>query len=164
MKINVSGILKSVDSSIEIKGNILHPLINYNEDDIHVNSPIEVDAKVTNSGSNLLINGRIKAELTLKCSRCLESFNYTLEDVFEEELSNVNDCEEVIYFEGDTIDLTDIIINNILLSLPMKALCSEECKGLCPHCGNNLNINECNCTGENLDPRLDSLKKLLKDN
>jgi len=164
MKINVSGVLRSINSSIDVDGEIKIPSINYKGDDIQVNSPVKVKGRITNAGGKLLLAGRIYADLNLKCSRCLESFNYNFESDFEEELSNNSDDEDVVHFEGDTIELTDIIVNNILLYLPMKVVCREDCKGLCPLCGNNLNIGRCSCTGESLDPRLEVLKKFLKDN
>lgn len=164
MKINVSGVLRSINSSIAVDGEIDVPSIVYMGDEISVNTPIKVSAKITNTGGSLLLAGRIYANLTLKCSRCLESFNYNFENDFEEELSNNSDDEDVVHFEGDTIELTDIIVNNILLYLPMKVVCRENCEGLCPVCGSNLNAGGCSCTGDSLDPRLEVLKKLLKDN
>jgi uncharacterized protein len=167
MKVNISGILKNIDSSIKINDSLSIPLISYKGEDIIVKSPIGVDARIMNSGDYMLIKGNIKADFVLKCSRCLEKFDYVLETDFEEKISNKHvdeNDEEIIYFEGDSIDITDIIINNILLSLPMKHVCREDCKGLCPHCGKNVNMHDCDCFQEDLDPRLEVLKNLLKDN
>jgi uncharacterized protein len=165
MKINVSSILRSINSSKEIDGHLEIPLIKYNGDEILVNTPVHVDAVITNMENNLIITGKFNAELRLKCSRCLEYFNLTIESDFEEQLSNKDEDEDedVILFEGDTIDLTDIVINNILLSLPMKAVCNDDCLGLCPHCGSNKNIVKCQCINDSLDPRLTVLKDLLKE-
>ena len=162
MKINVSSILKDVYSSIEAEGEVEIQLIHYNQEDITVNTPIKVKALITNTGDNLEIIGHIQADMILKCSRCLKDFNYVFNTDFEEEISNKVDAEDVIHFEGDTVDLTDIVVNNLLLALPMKFLCSEECKGLCPRCGRDINSSKCDCTDENLDPRLTVLKDLLK--
>lgn len=162
MKINVSNILRNVDSRVEADGEVTVSLINYMGEDIHVDKPIKVSAAVVNNGSKLLLTGNIDAELTLKCSRCLKDFKYKLKTDFEEELSKEEGDDDAIHFEGDTVDLTDIVINNILLSLPMKPVCSEDCKGLCPICGGDLNINKCGCTDRNIDPRLSVLKDLLK--
>jgi Predicted metal-binding, possibly nucleic acid-binding protein len=168
MKINVSGILKGMGSRIEINDSINIPLISFKGEDIPVNSPITVKASITNTGDYLLAEGGIKAELTLECSRCTEKFNYTAESHFEEKFSNSHDKmendEDIIIFEGDSIDLTDVVIGNLLLSLPMKYICSENCKGLCPQCGKNINTGKCDCKNEDLDPRLEVLKNFLKDN
>lgn len=162
MKINVSGVMRKTDASIEADGEVSVPFINYKGDNIKVLSPIKVHVLIANNDRNLLATGKITALLMLNCSRCLEDFEYLLETDFEEELSNKNDEVDAVHFEGDTVDLIDIVINNILLSLPMKVICSEECKGLCPHCGSNLNIKQCECSHEEFDPRFSVLKDLLK--
>lgn len=169
MKVNVSSIIGDAGFSINIDSTLDIPSINFKGEDIPVNSPVRVAASITNTGDYLLAKGMIYADLTLVCSRCLDKFSYHLKADFEEKYSDrqpgsVDGEEDINYFEGDSIDLTDDIIANILLSLPMKYICSENCKGLCPHCGKNLNTGECNCTEEDLDPRLEILKNLLKDN
>lgn len=164
MKINVSSVSRSIGSSMGISGEVVIPNIDYNGEKIAVKSPIKVDASIINTGGHLLIKGKIIAHLLLKCSRCLEDFEYNLDTPFEEELSNKKDNEDVYHFEGDILDLTDLIIQAIVLSLPMKFVCSESCKGLCPGCGKNINDNECSCVDEETDPRLAVLKDLLKGN
>ncbi|MDD2499121.1 MAG: DUF177 domain-containing protein, partial [Desulfitobacteriaceae bacterium] len=71
--------------------------------------------------------------------------------------------EEIYFYEGDKIDILPQVLQTILLELPMKVLCREDCKGLCPVCGTNLNIKECRCERESIDPRLAALKNLLND-
>jgi uncharacterized protein len=164
MKVNVSRVLKGTDYEQEIEEMTNIPFIEFKGELIPVKSPVHVRVRITNTGERLLLNGTIKACVAMPCSRCLESFDYKVETDFTEELSNKDSGDDIVSFEGDTIDLTDIIINNILLSLPMKAICDLNCKGLCPNCGTNLNIKKCNCTGNDLDPRLAVLKGLLKDN
>jgi uncharacterized protein len=164
MKINVSSVMRNVTSSIEADGEVSIPFIEYGNNNIKVLSPIKVHVVVTNNGKNLTVSGNISSKLMLNCSRCLKDFEYTLDTDFEEELSNKDDGGDAIHFDGDTVDLTDMVIDNILLSLPMKTVCSEECKGLCPRCGSNLNIKECNCSDEDHDPRFSVLKDLLKGN
>ncbi|MEG3071125.1 MAG: DUF177 domain-containing protein [Candidatus Syntrophopropionicum ammoniitolerans] len=72
--------------------------------------------------------------------------------------------EELHTFTGDYIDLTPAVINSIFLGLPMKAVCAEDCQGLCSVCGANLNKENCGCALEEGDPRFNVLKKLLKKN
>ena len=67
---------------------------------------------------------------------------------------------EISYYQGDFIDLTPIICEQIILQIPIKPLCSEECKGLCPHCGINMNVASCSCHLEFVDPRLAVLKNI----
>ncbi|MGL5514994.1 MAG: YceD family protein, partial [Sporomusa sp.] len=65
------------------------------------------------------------------------------------------------YFDGDEIDIIDLIRENILLAAPIKPVCSQSCRGLCPECGINLNIHTCSCISTKIDPRLAVLEKLL---
>jgi uncharacterized protein len=70
--------------------------------------------------------------------------------------------EEPIPFSGDDLDLTAPVRESLLLELPMKPVCREDCVGLCPVCGANLNLERCGCRAETADPRLVSLKRLLE--
>ena len=64
------------------------------------------------------------------------------------------------YYAGEIIDLVPLITEQIILQVPMKALCGETCRGLCPRCGVNLNLASCNCRNEDIDPRLAVLKNV----
>jgi uncharacterized protein len=64
------------------------------------------------------------------------------------------------YYEGEVIDLDEVIFEQVVLQVPMKPLCSESCRGLCPHCGVNLNKTTCNCQNEVIDERLAVLKRI----
>jgi uncharacterized protein len=107
----------------------------------------------------------------MDCSRCLEAarlpisapFKYILtpaqaEHPEEQEL-NAEDLD-FIYYQDDLIDLDPLVAEQILLQIPMKVLCREDCKGLCPHCGISLNQHSCQCYAERIDSRLAVLKKL----
>jgi uncharacterized protein len=67
---------------------------------------------------------------------------------------------EIAFFSGDFIEVADIVREQILLSLPMKPICQEQCQGLCPHCGKNRNLDACNCESVLVDPRLVKLLKI----
>jgi uncharacterized protein len=85
-------------------------------------------------------------------------------------IQNINDSEnekiDIIYLhpETDKIDLSEDVRDYALLALPMKKLCSENCKGLCPKCGKNLNDGPCECRDEKIDPRWEPLQKLKTKN
>ena len=117
-------------------------------------------------GDVIFFSGDIEVALTTACYRCLEPV----------EIEEVYDFDEVVYAprkeedydlimepEGQEIDLTTFTENVLDLKLPLRFLCHEECKGLCPVCGANLNTSECNCNAEKIDPRFAMLKNLLKD-
>ena len=104
------------------------------------------------------------------CCRCLETSRLPLQATFkytfspapsepQEEMELNAEDLELAYYEEDTIDLDRVIYEQIMLQMPIKPLCRETCKGLCPHCGINLNLASCHCEAETFDERLAVLKK-----
>jgi len=117
---------------------------------------VDINCLLTKTASTIFIRGKLSAIIDICCSRCLEEtelpigadFSYTLIPVKaenEEDLELKTEELEISHYQGDFIDLTPIICEQIILQIPIKALCSEDCKGLCPHCGSNLNVSACNC-------------------
>lgn len=136
---------------------------------------VDVDCLITRSGDTIYIRGELTAHISQACDRCLEpaavairgEFAYTL---VPEKAEIADDLEltaqelETSYYRGDFIDLAPIICEQIVLQAPMKILCSEDCKGLCPYCGTNLNTGSCNCQSMVVDDRLAVLKKFRVKN
>ncbi|MFZ7104499.1 MAG: YceD family protein [Peptococcaceae bacterium] len=141
-------------------------------EEVAITKPVQISAMVTNNGPILELKGYIRTEITGKCSRCLEKVVIPVNAVIEEELVHVADlrylgdftedelAEKFLIFDHDLFDLTDLIRENIIFSLPYKILCKEKCRGLCIKCGQNLNEKECGCDTEEIDPRLAILAKL----
>jgi uncharacterized protein len=121
---------------------------------------------------DIRLRGRLSTGLELQCARCLEPVKQDIVREFEllyrplgadasrDELS-VTDAEaEIGYYEGDGILLEDVLREQVLLALPLKITCSEDCKGLCLHCGKNLNEEKCSCSVPMEDPRWAALKEI----
>lgn len=110
------------------------------------------------------ISGVINGILELQCSRCLENFSYKIDLTIDEEFTNNinNEDDSIILVEGDELDITEIIVNNVISTLPIKKLCSENCNGLCQECGTNLNVHNCNCNKQDVDIRMAKLMDLFK--
>jgi uncharacterized protein len=121
---------------------------------------------------DIRLRGKLSAQLELQCARCLESVPQEIKREFEllyrplgsdagrDELS-VTDAEaEIGYYQGEGILLEDVLREQVLLALPLKVTCREECKGLCPQCGKNLNQEQCSCSVEMEDPRWAALKEV----
>lgn len=125
-------------------------------------SPLKVCGNATYDGQIVNLKGSITGIIEGQCSRCLESLDYNLNVEFDEDFSKLEHNEEIYPIEEESIELKDMVIDNIILSIPFKFLCSEECKGLCPVCGRNLNKYQCDCNKDNIDPRLAVLKDLFK--
>lgn len=119
----------------------------------------------------LYLEGDIRTEAETDCSRCLEAARLPISAAFkyiltpaplehqEEQELGAEDLDFVSY-QDDLVDLDPLIIEQILLQIPMKVLCQEDCRGLCPHCGINLNKSNCQCHDERIDSRLAILKKM----
>ena len=135
----------------------------------------DVECLVTKSGDTIYIRGTLGVRLRMDCSRCLEpadlkiggDFTYTL---VPEQMETSDDLElcaedlEIVGYKGDFIDLAPMICEQIVLMAPMKVLCAQDCKGLCPRCGANRNVATCDCQTEIVDDRLAVLKKIRLKN
>ncbi len=125
--------------------------------------PIQISGAVRNMAGALVLQGTAKAVLDTQCDRCLKPLSLPLEVPVEtllaEELED-EESDEILLLEDGQADLDELFTTACVLALDGKHLCSEECKGLCPTCGKDLNEGPCSC-GKELDPRLAVLAKLL---
>ncbi|MDI3546479.1 MAG: hypothetical protein PWR10_131 [Halanaerobiales bacterium] len=156
MKIDLSN-LKDMGSRKIIKKEIELPDFNFRHQEIETPFPFQLNLDIYSTRDSFILTGDLSGELVLTCSRCLEKFNQDIDIKLEEEIlkSEIED--------PDHFDLTDIFIENILLAIPIKPICSEDCKGLCPVCGQNLNEDECDCDQEIIDPRLAKLREFFDE-
>ncbi len=130
--------------------------------------PFDSDASVKATAENKL--GFVSLTLDVSfvysrpCDRCGKALKKELVFSFDHRLvAGLSDSEDDDYIEVPDfeLELDDLVVSDILLDLPGKYLCSEDCKGLCPDCGCNLNDTECSCRKGNIDPRLEILKQLI---
>ena len=126
--------------------------------------PVSVLLEANSVDEAIAISGIISARLTMRCGRCLETYEHGVEvpfsEVYARSLAETNG-EEVLY-AGDFIDIEPEVIKTVILSLPMRAICREDCQGLCVTCGCNLNHGLCQCPVDDIDPRLNALKDIFK--
>src|SRR5258706_641307 len=120
------------------------------------------------------VNGHVTGEIEQTCGRCVEPFTLPVagdfdlryvprtESVAVSERELGEDDLATAFYDDDQIDVIELIAEQFHLALPMKPLCSEACKGLCPHCGTNLNTGSCSCSEKWEDPRLAVLKALAQ--
>ena len=98
------------------------------------------------------------------CSRCLNTTEHYRKDFFEEIFSDCRDAaDDVNSFDGEEIDLTELIRDTLIINEPSQVLCQDDCKGLCVHCGANLNVSPCSCESFVVDPRFAELRALLDE-
>ncbi|HHY36830.1 MAG TPA: DUF177 domain-containing protein [Firmicutes bacterium] len=170
MRINVADLKKTPGAQLEIS--LEEPLPSLAEEgvqEVRLLAPVRVDLRLRNVDGVILAEGKIRAQVSLCCSRCLKEFSQNLEVAVNEAYSDAGDFpgkgeeeeDGIIFFSGNYIDLTAAVRENLLAALPMKVTCREDCRGLCPRCGQDLNLGDCGCRRQEIDPRLASLGKLL---
>ncbi len=165
MVLDISKLLSSDGSSIDISCDLSFDRVEFNGQNISFTSPMHLqgDIKNINGMLYLVLNGT--ASYTFECSRCLapaeSKLDFNIKEVFSKtELENEND--DVIILSSNEIDLAEIAEQGFYCALPIAELCKETCRGLCPICGCNLNIETCGCDKDDIDPRLSALKDFLK--
>ena len=127
-------------------------------------SPVDCSGKIENRAGVVRLVLCVKFSLNLVCDRCLEPFvreeNLQFTHILVQKLDSDAD-EDYILCPAGELDLDDLVRTDVLLELPTKVLCSEDCKGLCEQCGQNLNFGSCKCEKQQIDPRLAVLSQLL---
>lgn len=127
-------------------------------------APIKVRVAVENRAGTVRLKADAAFDFFHPCDRCtvetVSSFAYTFQHVLVPFL-NDDSNEEFVLVEDGVLDLDELLRADILLELPTKYLCREDCRGLCPQCGKNMNEGLCDCVTHQVDPRLEILKKLI---
>jgi len=152
----------------------------------HVTAPSRLDAKLSKVSGGVLVEGKMDLHAGASCKRCLTETRQTFPVEFTLNLIprnarkfgddedgegedrgkgerggsfDLEDADEEL-FDGKTIDLDPIVREQVLLALPMDVVCKDDCKGLCPMCGQNLNEKQCGCESKFVDPRFAALKDI----
>jgi uncharacterized protein len=127
---------------------------------------LDVDLSCYRAGQELFFHGRFRGTLQATCSRCLQNFSFELDKQFDSVLSPApanpaRGAEELnrddlglSYYSAEEIDLAPLITEQVILALPTRPLCAEDCRGLCGGCGANLNVEACVCSSSAGDPRM----------
>ena len=135
--------------------------------------PASVNCKIRRAGTEVFVKGNVESCVEVDCDRCLKPIQLPVNSQFSLEYITGRDYEStrtaelteelmsVSIFDGDSIDVDEIVKEQILLTLPTRALCREDCKGFCPTCGADKNSGECSCLEIEIDPRWAGLKDLM---
>jgi uncharacterized protein len=137
---------------------------------VELAAPLEVELAARSVGEGVFVRGRLRTTVRLACRRCLTSVDSVLDeevDFFFEPLTEEDEgAEGEVYplpARGDELDLAEAVREQLLLRAPEFALCSEECRGLCPQCGTDLNTGECECVPEQAESPWAALKNVKFD-
>lgn len=167
MEIDLSNILKNENEKIffSLSETIENNIIEFCGENINIVKPIDISGFAVNYEGRIHLDMNIKTEIERVCSRCLKSYNESLDInmdcIYSEDVQNKED--DIYAINGYTIDITDVIVDEITAQLPMKPLCKDDCKGLCSVCGNNKNFIDCKCKKTEVDPRLQILSSLFEE-
>ncbi len=163
MIVDISSILKvnnekvdfSISENIENTGN--YP------DVCGFLSPVKVEGTITNLDGIFEVRGEGSVFAQINCGRCLGPVDVEVSFEVNEDFSLTGSKnEEIETFSGYTIDLSSVVARSLLVGLPMRVLCDNDCRGLCPICGRDLNKGDCKCDTSVIDPRFESLRSLFK--
>ena len=139
-------------------------------------APVELEFDIHKDKDKFRLEGHLRTELELPCSRCLEPYQFAVDADFDQRYLPASaastdpdrevqeDDLETSYYSDDQIDLAELMREQFYLALPMKPLCRDDCRGLCPQCGTNLNAGTCDCSPVWEDPRLAALKAIKGKN
>lgn len=146
--------------------------IDLESDETKLTSPIEIKGKLTRGIVTVTVEGEFSFNSESECTRCLQAAEQSLpvsfrtEFVTAENFTEAKEAElheqdlDVTIYDGDKIDLTEVVREQILLNLPEQVFCREDCRGLCEKCGANRNLLDCKCIEKDVDPRWSALRNL----
>ncbi|MGM0410127.1 MAG: YceD family protein [Bacillota bacterium] len=149
--------MDDVGNTKEFKVDLIFDDLEFRSQKIGIPEALHLDLKVYNTNNTFLLTGKLSGYIKLRCSRCLEKFKKEININIEKEIEK-SEIENL-----DNVKIDEILKNNIFLNIPIKPLCDEDCKGLCPKCGQNLNKGDCDCDTETVDPRLAKLENFFDD-
>ncbi len=139
---------------------------------VSLTAPAAVNGKIRLSGIQVFVSGHVETRAQVECDRCLKpvelpvSTDFTLEYISDSDYETSQAAElteaemSVSVFDGQAIDVDEIVKEQILLTVPTRMLCREDCRGICPECGADRDTGECNCVTNDIDPRWAALKNL----
>jgi uncharacterized protein len=147
------------------------------DEELDLAGPVTGTITVTNTGQLLLVRGKMAAKARVECARCGETFEFAVAAPIEEEFSirgpegapigpgDTIDVEEpaAAAFADNMLDLTELLRQQLLVSLPLTPLCRPDCKGICPDCGKNLNEGPCGCAEDRAASPFAVLESLIRD-
>lgn len=129
--------------------------------------PVKVDIRLENTGRIITGQGSLTTVVLLNCSRCLKEIQYPVKGELNLAIAGSktenhysSDTDDIILLDGDKLDITPYVEERLFWEIPIQPLCREDCKGICPGCGANLNYEKCCCKDDDIDPRWEKLKKL----
>ena len=146
--------------------------LTFDEPDLRLVEPVRVSGRIRRKNEEVVLRGKLATRVAVTCARCLKSLEFPVEVEFTERFTpavawkNEEQHElapedlDLAVFDGQGLELDDLVKEEIVLAMPGHTLCKESCKGLCPSCGIDLNESSCGCAAKQIDSRWEKLKDL----
>ena len=146
--------------------------LKFDEHELTLVEPVTVNGRIRRKGLEVELHGNLSTKVAVSCGRCLKSVELPIEVEFterftpavtwkDEEQHELSEEDlDLAAFDGEGVELDDLVREEIMLAMPGVVLCSEDCKGLCPNCGADFNAGSCDCATEQIDSRWEKLKDL----
>lgn len=164
IKFNVADIKKKLMAEKTFQMELEPAELEMSPEDLPIIGKISVEGNIENAGDVLLLKAHLKARVKRTCSRCLKEFEADTEAQVEERyfpLETSELPEDALTYKFDIVDITEALREGLIVVEPVQPLCKEDCKGLCPVCGADRNVVDCQCDTRTIDPRLQKLAELL---
>ena len=166
MIIDLSEIIRDFDVRIKLDDDIDVQNTEFMGEMFSFEAPLHIAGTITNNTKSLELSGRVTGEMGVHCARCQKPLKVPVDFEISEVIMQDNGeefDEDVLVINGEEIDIYEVIINNFLMNVEGKYLCKEDCKGLCAKCGADLNVKECDCDNDDIDPRWAKLAEIMKN-
>ena len=165
MLTDVSSILKIQGAKLELDSEVGLSGAEFLGERYSFTKPLRLTGEIYNNGQSLTLAAHAAGRIATQCARCLKPIEADVDFDIHELLARAEDGADedgdIILFDGHEVDLDDIVTDNFLMNISGKYLCRDDCKGLCPVCGHDLNEGDCGCDSEYVDPRWQALKDIL---
>ena len=163
--VDVGSLLRFEEQLLPLNVKVIVESFSIGGEEVEITSPVFFSGVARRLSKGIQIEGKIKAQVFLDCARCLEKFCFSIETAVKEFFAlpayQAQLPDELDYYlvQAEKIDLKPMIKELLALAIPFKALCSEDCLGLCPLCGKNLNQGLCSCQDNQLKVKSSASKK-----
>lgn len=165
MLVDLSPIIKVTGAKIELDNEVGLKDAEFLGETYSFREPLRIKGEIYNNGQSLTLAAAVSGIMQTECARCLKPIEVNVDFEINELLSRAEDGakedEDIILFDGYEIELDEIVTDNFLMNVSGKYLCNEDCAGLCPKCGHDLNESDCGCDREYIDPRWQALADIL---
>jgi len=164
--IDLSEIKKDFGGVLTISEDLAVSQTDFMGEQFTFSEPLRVEGSITNNTKSLKLEALVTGKMGVHCARCNQPMEapvrFRVKEILAEEDAEVSEDEDIILYSGNELELDEIVINSFLMNVSGKFLCKEDCKGLCPHCGQNLNQGDCDCDNDTFDPRWAALKEIME--